>query len=147
AVGGLETNITVRTGIGLDVDRVLTPLLGEVELLGAVRARIRRSADNAAILDRLVVQIHVLQGLEARGLVHEAAEAGQGRCRKRIRGVVSITGIAGSIRARINTAARRHVGAGRAADGAAGGSAAVDILAVAQLVVVVWRVIALACVE
>ena len=42
AVGRLDAEIAVGAGVGVDVDRVLAPLLGEIELLRAVRARVGR---------------------------------------------------------------------------------------------------------
>ena len=60
AICGLQADVAIAAVIKLDVDAVTAPLLGEVLLLGAVGAGIARSADRAAVLDRLIVHEDVL---------------------------------------------------------------------------------------
>src|SRR5262249_21762918 len=110
------------------------PLLSEVELASAVGARIRRRINQATLAHRLVVLENLLQSLKATALVHEGN-----------------TPVVGSyIIGRITCVHARAGGKieGRAAGGAAGPSpgrsAAVNVLLVAQFVVVIRGVVALA---
>src|SRR5262249_27938724 len=108
-------------------------LLCEKELPGSIRARIGLHMQRATILDRLVVEVHLLQCLETAALVHERAV----HWSYIVGGVTCINaGASGKIE-------RRHtVGA---SDASTGGRTAVDVLLVAQFVIVVSGVIALPC--
>src|SRR5262249_6972477 len=80
--------------------------------------------------------INLLQSLEPRRAVHIV--------RSRRIGIVGIARIPSTIGTRVHPAPGWHVGAGGTSHRAAGWSAAIDILPIAQFVVVTERVIALA---
>ena len=137
--GGLQADVAIGTGVGVDVGGVLAPLLGGVEALAAVRARVAWSVDRSAVGDGLIVDEHVAERLESNGAVHDVRGRGVH--------VVDVAQVAGTVVAGVNAASGWHVGASRATDGTAGRRATIDILAVAELVVVPGGVVALGGVE
>src|SRR4029453_16859802 len=115
----------------------LPPLLGEEEVSRAVRARLARRIQRAAIFHRLIVEVDLLQLLEAAAFVHEGNTSVVG-C-DIIRGVTCINARAGrKIERRISSQAA-HLATSR--------RATVDVLLIAQLVVVAGGVVALSCKE
>ncbi len=68
---GLHADVAIGATIGVDEDCIPAPLLSEVKLTGAVRARVRRRIDQTAFFQRLVVLENLLQCLEAAGFVHK----------------------------------------------------------------------------
>src|SRR5262249_27434095 len=131
----LQPEIPIGTGGGIDVDRGLAPLLCEEKPLRALRTRLARRDDRAAIGDRLVTQEDILVCSEAGRPVHVI---GQGAIY-----VILVAGVAAAVVSRVDTAAGRHVVECRAADRPSSRRAAVDVLPIAEFVVVPRRVVAL----
>src|SRR5262249_9595010 len=128
--GSLDADVAIRAIIDVDEDRVLAPLLRVIKLFGSVRARIRRRTDSSAeagaaiFFHRLIIQEHLLQRLKSRGAVHVIGTA-----------VFRVVDRAPRLHAR----PRGHV-----AHVSPGWRPAVDVLAVAEFMIVQQRVIALA---
>src|SRR4029077_19911573 len=129
----LHPDVAIAATVSIDENRVLTPSLSEVELTGAVRARIRGHVDQTAFCRRLVVLENLLQPLEAAAPVHKWHAAVVRRDIDRAHSRVhTCTG---------HEIEGRH--SGEAANSQARWRAAVDILFVAEFVIVIGRVIAL----
>ena len=133
-IGSLDADVAIGATIGIDEDGIPAPPLSEVELTGAVRARVRRRIDQSAFFHRLVVLENLLQRLQAAALVYKRHAAVVRRDVVRTDSRIH-TCAGGEIEGRAD---------GRAADGAASRRAAVDVLFVAQFVIVIGRVVALA---
>ena len=138
-VGGLQANVAVGAGIRVHEEGILAPRLGRIELLAAVRARIGRSGDRAAISNRLVAQESIPERLEADGAVHDVRGRGVH--------VIDVSDVATDVVAGIDAAACWHIRSGCTTDGTASRGTTVDVFAVAQLVVVPGSVVALCCVK
>src|SRR5262249_3891853 len=129
------SDVAIRAAISVDEDYVAAPLLGEVELTRTVRAWIQGRIDKATFFGRLVVLENLLQYLEAAALIHEGNAAVVWRY------IIGwVTGIDASPGGKVERRA-----AGRATDTSASRSATVNVLFVAQFVVVVCGVITLPC--
>ena len=67
--GGGEPHITVGAGIQVDSNGVFTPLLGPIELQGAITTGIARSIDHIGGADRQILQERLLHGSKANGVI------------------------------------------------------------------------------
>src|SRR5262249_57661828 len=71
----LHADVAIGATICVDEDYVRAPLLSEVELACAVRSRVRRRINEAALFHRLIVLENLLQSLKAAALVYEGNAA------------------------------------------------------------------------